>query len=70
MVLGLHLGVPCGLDLKTQSLVIESSLSEVGRYLVPWGKVLAAVGSKSFLALVSRITKETTCVEESVAGVE
>ena len=70
MVLGLHLGVPCGLDLKTQSLVIESSLSEVGRNLVPWGKVLAAVGSKSFLALVSRITKETTCVEESVAGVE
>ena len=24
MVFGLHLGVPCGLDLKSQSLVIES----------------------------------------------
>ena len=24
MVLGWHLGVPCGLDLKSQSLVIES----------------------------------------------
>ena len=24
MVLGSHLGVPCGLDLKSQSLVIES----------------------------------------------
>ena len=70
MVLGLHLGVPCGLDLKTQSLVIESSLSEVGRYLVPWGKVLAAADSKSFLALVSGVTKETTCVEKSIAGVE
>ena len=66
--MGLHLGVPCGLDLKTQSLVIESSLSEVGRYLVPWGKVLAAADSKSFLALVSGVTKETTCVEKSIAG--
>ena len=26
MVLGSHLGVPCGLDLKSQSLVIESSV--------------------------------------------
>ena len=59
-----HLGVPCGLDLKSQSLVIESF--SVGR--VPWGKVLAAAGSKSFMALVSRVTKETTCVEESIAG--
>ena len=43
-------------------------MSGVGRYLVPWGKVLAAAGSKSFMALVSRVTKETTCVEESIAG--
>ena len=64
MVLGSHLGVPCGLDLKSQSLVIESF--SVGR--VPWGKILAAAGSKSFMALVSRVTKETTCVEESIAG--
>ena len=32
------------------------------------GEVLAAAGSKSFMALVSRVTKETTCVEESIAG--
>ena len=32
------------------------------------GKVLAAAGSKSFMALVPRVTKETTCVEESIAG--
>ena len=61
---GSHLGVPCGLDLKSQSLVIESF--SVGR--VPWGKILAAAGSKSFMALVPRVTKETTCVEESIAG--
>ena len=71
MVLGSHLGVPCGLDLKSQSLVIES-FSVGGRAvlsdLVLWGKVLAAAGSKSFMALVSRVTKETTCVEESIAG--
>ena len=29
---------------------------------------MAAAGSKSFMALVSRVTKETTCVEESIAG--
>ena len=61
MVLGSHLGVPCGLDLKSQSLVIES-FSVGGRAvlsdLVLWGKVLAAAGSKSFMALVSRVTKE------------
>ena len=68
MVLGSHLGVPCGLDLKSQSLVIESFSVGSGRYLVPWGKVLAAAGSKSFMALVSRVTEETTCVEESIAG--
>ena len=71
MVLGSHLGVPCGLDLKSQSLVIESfsvGSRAVLRYLVPWGEVLAAAGSKSFMALVSRVTKETTCVEESIAG--
>ena len=71
MVLGSHLGVPCGLDLKSQSLVIESfsvGSRAVLRYLVRWGEVLAAAGSKSFMALVSRVTKETTCVEESIAG--
>ena len=26
------------------------------------------LGSKSFMALVSRVTKETACVEESIAG--
>ena len=56
MVLESHLGVPCGLDLKSQSLVIES-FSVGGRAvlsdLVLW-KVLAASGSKSFMALVSR----------------
>ena len=31
---GVAFGVPCGLDLKSQSLVIESSLSGVRRYLV------------------------------------
>ena len=35
---------------------------------MPWGKVLAVAGSESFMALVSGVTKETTCVEESVAG--
>ena len=30
----------------------------VGRYLVPWGKVLAVAGSKSFMALVSRVTRK------------
>ena len=62
---------PCGLDLKSQSLVIESfsvGSRAVLRYLVPWGEVLAAAGSKSFMAPVSRVTKETTCVEESIAG--
>ena len=49
-------------------LWLKASLSGVGRYLVPWGKVLAAAGSKSFMALVSRVTKETTCVEKSIAG--
>ena len=49
-------------------LWLKASLSGVGRYLVPWGKALAAAGSKSFMALVSRVTKETTCVEESIAG--
>ena len=29
---------------------------------------LAAAGSKSFMVLVSRVTKKTTCVEESIAG--
>ena len=47
---------------------LKASLSGVGRYLVPCGKVLAAAGSKSFIALVSRVTKETTCVEKSIAG--
>ena len=49
---GSHLGVPCGLDLKSQSLVIES-FSVGGRVvlsdLVLW-EVLAAAGSKSFMA--------------------
>ena len=29
---------------------------------------MAAAGSKSFMALVSTVTKETICVEESIAG--
>ena len=29
---------------------------------------MAAAGSKFFMALVSRVTKETTCVEVSIAG--
>ena len=70
MVLGSHLGVPCGLDLKSQSLVIESFSvgSRAVLSLSTMGKVLAAAGSKSFMALVSRVTKETTCVEKSIAG--
>ena len=32
------------------------------------GEVLAAAGSKSFMALVSRVTQETTCLEKSIAG--
>ena len=58
------MGVPCGLDLKSQSLVIESFSVGSRRYLVH-GKVLE---QKSFMALVSRVTKETTCVEKSIAG--
>ena len=46
----------------------ETLLSEVGRYIVPCGKVSAAAGSESFMALVSRATKETTCGEKSIAG--
>ena len=35
-----HLGVPCGLDLKSQSLVIESFSLGSRADLVLWGKVL------------------------------
>ena len=51
MVLGSHLGVPCGLDLKFQSLVIESFSVGSRAVLSTMGKVLAAAGSKSFMAL-------------------
>ena len=68
MVLGSHLGVPCGLDLKSQSLVIESFSVGSRAVLSTMGKVLAAAGSKFFMALVSRVIKETTCVEKSIAG--
>ena len=50
MVLGSHLGVPCGLDLKSQSLVIESFSVGSRAVLSTMGKVLAAAGSKSFMA--------------------
>ena len=49
---------------EVSSLVIESFSVGSRRYLVH-GKVLE---QKSFMALVSRVTKETTCVEESIAG--
>ena len=66
MVLGSHLGVPCGLDLKSQlGLVIESFSVGSRAVLSTMGEVLAVAGSKSFMALVSRV-KETTCVENSV----
>ena len=45
---------PCGLDLKSQSLVIESFSVGSRAVLSTMGKVLAAAGSKSFMALVSR----------------
>ena len=45
MVLGSHLGVPCGLDLKFQSLVIES-------FSLPGDSRLAS-SSDSVLALSS-----------------
>ena len=67
MVLGSHLGVPCGLDLKSQSLVIESFSVGSRAVLSTTGKGLVAAGSKSFMTLVSRVTK-ATCVEESIAG--
>ena len=47
---GSHLGVPCGLDLKSQSLVIESFSVGSRVVLSTMGKVLAAAGSKSFMA--------------------
>ena len=60
MVLGSYLGVPCGLDLQSQSLVIESFSVGSRAVLRPWGEVFAAAGSKSFIALASGVTKETT----------
>ena len=67
MVLGSHLGVPCGLDLKSQSLVIQSFsvgsravLSTMGRF---WQQLVQSPLWPSF-----QVTKETTCVEESIAG--
>ena len=54
MVLGIAFGVPCGLDLKSQSLVIESFSVGSRAVLSTRGEVLAAAGSKSFMALVSR----------------
>ena len=65
---GVAFGVPCGLDLKSQSLVIESFSVGSRAVLSTMGKVLAAAGSKSFMVLVYRVTKETTCVEKSIAG--
>ena len=50
MVLGSHLGVPCGLDLKSQSLVIQSFSVGSRAVLSTMGEVLAAAGSKSFMA--------------------
>ena len=38
MVLGSHLGVPCGLDLQSQSLVIESFSVGSRAVLRPWGE--------------------------------
>ena len=48
--------------------MIESFSVGSGAVLSTMGKVLAAAGSKSFVPPVSRVTKETTCVEESIAG--
>ena len=51
---GVAFGVPCGLDLKSQSLVTESFSVRSRAVLSTMGEVLAAAGSKFFMALVSR----------------
>ena len=48
--IGVAFGVPCGLDLKSQSLVIESFSVGSRAILSTMGEVLAAAGSKSFMA--------------------
>ena len=68
MVLGLHVGVPCGLDLKSQSLVIEGFSVGSRAVLSTMGEGFGGSRFKVLYGLVSRVTKETTCVEESIAG--
>ena len=51
-----RISVPCGLDLKSQSLVIESFSVGSRAVLSTMGEGLAAAGSKSFMALVSRVS--------------
>ena len=57
-----------GLDLKSQSLVIESFSVGSGAVLSTMGEGFGRSRFKVLCAPVSRVTKETTCVEESIAG--
>ena len=52
MVLGSHLGVPCGLDLKSQSLVIESFSVGSRAVLSAW---------RRFLMFRDQQKKSSTC---------
>ena len=53
-----------------EALVLEPHFAQpCGRFLLlTWGRFWRQPGSESFMALASRATKETTCVEKSIAG--
>ena len=67
MVLESHLGVPCGLDLKSQSLVIESFSVGSRAVLSTMGEGFGGSRFKVLYGPSFWVTKET-CVEESIAG--